>query len=510
MHRRALIGRAAQLGVSMLALGGCRGWEARQVAPTPAVARPVVLRVGLPGSFQRLDPALLELDAELQIGLTLFEGLVWLDSALAVQPLLATSWEQSPDLLEWTFHLRRDVTFHHGTPFSARDVVFTFERLLAGTPGSPLQVDFIQAVRALDAHRVRFTLHHPHAELLMVLASPNALIVAHDTSPDSLAARPTGTGPFRVQSYTMGERITLARNPTYWQPGIPRLAGLEYHALPQGVELAAFRAGTVDLLTRLNPVDAGVVATEAGSTILAVPSGAYQTVVMQADEPPFDDNRVRQALKHCLDRPALLQRVWAGQGVVGYDHPIPPISPFWGEVAHVGYDPDRARALLAEAGYGEGLRLELVSSTVEYGMMELALALQEMAAPAGITIEVIRVPDDVFWSDYWAQTPFQISSVYFYPSIDQSFTIAYHSQAVWNESQWASPTLDGLIDAARRLADVGARKRLYHQAAQLMAEEGAVIIPYFLPVIMAHRSTVRDLDPHPGGWFDCRTVTLAP
>lgn len=138
----------------------------------------------------------------------------------------------------------------------------------------------------------------------------------------------------------------------------------------------------------------------------------------------------------------------------------------------------------------------------------MAYAFQAMAKPAGITVRVVRVPAQVYWSDYAGRAPFHTSNWGFFPSIDQTFRTAYYSTAQSNESGWRNSALDQLIDQACGETSMTARKTLYAQAQQLLMEDGAVIIPYFKPVLHAIRATVQNVTPHPTGLLDFRTITL--
>ena len=142
-------------------------------------------------------------------------------------------------------------------------------------------------------------------------------------------------------------------------------------------------------------------------------------------------------------------------------------------------------------------------------MAEMAHTFAALAKPAGVTIRVIQVPAQVYWSDYAGHVPFHTGNWGFRPSIDETFKVAYHSSAKGNESNWRNPDLDALIDSASGERDPQKRLTLYQQAQQLVMEDGAVIIPYFKPTMMAMRSVVQGLTLHPAGWLDFRTVTLA-
>jgi len=161
---------------------------------------------------------------------------------------------------------------------------------------------------------------------------------------------------------------------------------------------------------------------------------------------------------------------------------------------------------LTEAGYPDGFQVDLITSTAAPGMVELAEAVQEQIAPIGIAINVIRVPADAYWDNYWIKTPFHVSSWSFRSSIDETFELAHHSMSAWNESGWHSQRVDTIIEEARAEADVEQRKALYHEAQEIIMNEGGVVIPYFHPIIMVMHRHVQGLIPHPSGLLNLQDI----
>lgn len=466
------------------------------------------LRVAIPGSPKHFDPALFAIVEEYQLGFALFDGLVWVDETLTPQPMLAEAWESSKDLKEWTFKVREGVQFHHGTQLTAHDVVHTFGRILDATGNSTFRntLSFIDSVEAIDEYTVRFLLASPSAELPVLLGAPQARIVAHDYGSQTLDVQPSGTGPFRFVRDLPGDRVQLARNPTYWQEDQPQLDALEFVFMPYAQQISALQHGLVDMMMQVGMADMASLATDPAISVIEVAGGAYQSIVLRATTKPFRDVRVREALKHCMDRQTLWKEQLRQRGEIGNDHPVAPISTFHANLPVRPYDPEKARSLLSAAGYANGLTLDLLTSTVRPGMVELATAFQHMTKPAGINIDVIRTPPQVYWSDYAGRVPFHTGNWGFRPSIDETFMVAYHSLSKGNESHWHNPALDDLIDRARGEPNTDERQVLYQQAQQLIMEEGAVIIPYFLPALMAKRTDVTGFAAHPSGWLDLRTT----
>ncbi|MEZ4707684.1 MAG: ABC transporter substrate-binding protein [Caldilineaceae bacterium] len=474
-----------------------------------------ILRVAFAGIPLQFDPATMSANTAIQAGYAVYEGLVRVDQDLTVRPALAEEWEVSKDLLRWTFKLRQDVEFHHGAPFTAQDVVYTFQRLLDPAVGSPMRsvLSFVESVEAIDdgtaAGAVRFVLTLANADLPLLCGAPQALIVSHEYDSELLSKAPSGTGPFQVAELIPSQQIKFVYNERYWAADEISLQQLVHIYMPPfDARAAALRAGEVDLLPDISRKEAALLAEEEMIDIAESPSGAYQTVVMQATETPFDDLRVRQALKLCMDRQAVQEALLGGRGEIGLDHPVASINPFHADLPARPRNIEQARQLLADAGYPDGLTLDLITAELDPGMVELAYLVQEMAAPAGFDITPIKVPSDVYWESYWGQVPFHIGSWNFRPSIDETLAIAFHSNSVWNESRWYNPDLDALLDNARSEPDDEQRKTLYHHAQQIIMEEGSVIIPVFRSVLTAVHKRVKGITPHPTGWLSLRNVKI--
>lgn len=480
--------------------------------PATATAMPAVtntLRVALPTIPDTLDPAFFGTTEAFQFGFMVYDGLLWVDHTLTPQPMLAKTWRHSEDLLTWTFHLRQAVTFHHGAPFTSQDVVYTFTRLLDEQTGSRLRttLQFIDGIEALDDYTVRLHLKMPNMDLPLLLGAAQARIVPHGYTSEQLTTTPSGTGPFRMAARVGHERISFTRNPTYWDAPRPYLRAVHHLYISDAEErVQALRQGKIDLIADISAAHAASLSAQPDFHVFEQASGAYQTIVMQATEAPFQDPRVRLALKLCADRVRLQAHILGGRGALGNDSPLAAINPFWTELPQRTPDIATARRLLQAAGYASGLRLDLITSTSRPGMVELATAFQAMAAPAGVTIQVVKVPADVYWTDYGGKTPFHIGNWNMRPSADETFMLAYHSTSANNESKWSEPKLDGWLDAARSEADPIKRKALYTQAQQLISDEGAVVIPYFRPVLIALRNPIQGFTPHPAGWLDLREV----
>lgn len=514
INRRDFL-KLAGAATGLLFLESCSpssGTSTPMTAPT-ATARPGgTLRVAFPGVPSKLYPALGLAQEDYGVTIGVYDNLVRLDHNLALQPELAESWTKSDDLKTWTFKLRQGVKFHHGTPFTADDVVYTFERILDEGFGSSFRsvLSSVERVEKVSDYVVSFHMKTPNADLDTILGSPMAGIVPHDRKPEQLLEKPSGTGPFKLAEYAPGEHTKLVRNEEYWQKGLPYLDEVRQFYMPEtATQVASLTGGTIDLLWQLSFENIAVVEGNPDVRIGEVRSGAYLPIVMKTTVEPFNDNRVRQALKYCVDRAGIRQVIASGHGDLGNDQPIPPVSPFWGNVPIRERNIEKAKALLAEAGHADGLNLTLYASPIRPGMVEQAVSFQEMVKPAGINVKVERVPADVYWNDYWMKTPLFTSSWNLRTNADETLSIAYHSKAKWNESDWKSEEMDLLIDTARGEKDQEKRKELYTQAQKLLSEEGGVVVAVFRPVVVAMRKNVQGFQPHPSSWMFYKTTWLS-
>lgn len=476
-----------------------------------AAAAGGALRVAFPESPNEFDPALYSAFPEYNTGHAIYDGLVRVDAALVPQPHLAESWEASDDGLTWTFNLRSGVTFHHGKEFGADDVVHTIERLIDEEVGSPLAstLGMISSAEAVDATTVQLNLDSPNGDLPLLLGAPQARIVPADRTQDEYRDDPSGTGPFTLVEHIPGDRTTFAANPDWWGDG-PKVESMEFLAMPEATtQVQAISGGQIDIMWQLGPENISTLESTDGVDVLQVESGAYQTIAMQSDVEPFTDQRVREAVRKCVDRNGMLQAVLQGVGSVGNDHPVPAFNPFAADIPLKEPDIEGAIALLADAGFPDGLDLTLTTSEVRAGMVESATALQAMCEPAGIRITLDTAPPDNYWSDIWLNRPFFCSNWGFRPSLDETFSLVYTSDAKWNEGNYANADLDAAVAEGRASSDDAVRKEAYGTAQQILHDDGAVIISYFKPTLQAQRSTVSGYEAHPAQWMYLDQVTVA-
>ncbi|MFC1953367.1 ABC transporter substrate-binding protein [Chloroflexota bacterium] len=500
---------------AMLVLPACASEE----APTPEEpTEPAVetkyggtLRVAESGDTNTLDPAFTLSGADRTFSLNAYDNLVLRMHDLSLKPMLATSWEPSEDLLTWTFHLREGVKFHHGKVFNADDVVFTIERLIDEETGSPAKaaLESIEKVIKVDDYTVRFELNNANSFFPESLSIYQARMTPSDIDPERFATEEFGTGPFILVEYIPGERGVFKKNPDYWDEGLPYLDEVILYYLPEPeTRVEALKSGSVDVYNELAGITVNSAEAAPGVVLSEVASAAYLNMAMRVDTPPFDNKLLRQAIQAATDRELIRQTALLGRGVIGNDTTIPPNDPHYDQSQEIPpYDVEKAKRLLTEAGYPDGIDLTLHTSSVTEGMDEMAIAFKESAAPAGIRVSLKRHPEDVYWSNIWNVEAFTMVGWNGRPP-DQALSIVYPCDAPWNETRICNAELDALIIRARGEVDLTQRKKTYAEVQRILIDDASRIIAVFKPIFLGLRDNVRGVSAHPNNWLPLHEAWL--
>ena len=459
------------------------------------VATAQTLRVGTEIPSQ-LDPAFASADAEILVLSNVYDYLVEIDAQNQIQPGLASSWTVSQDGRTWTFALREGITFHSGADFGPDDVVATFDRLRdpdADLPTSDLFAN-VTSVEATGPAEVTFELVEPNAFFLFDLSDNHAVIV--DSEARDLGTVFDGTGPFEVTSYAAEDRMTLIANDAYFagDPGVDELELIFF--ADQAAAVAALRGGQIDLVLRMPTPLFQSLEGARGIDRFRVATNAFDLVRLRNDRAPGDDPRVVEALKLAVDRQAIVEVVTDGLGALGSDTPVGPLYDAYYEpnVTPPARDVERARALLAEAGYADGL--ELVLNVPDSGdRPDLAVVLKEQLEEAGFEIEVRVQPESVYYGDGgWLDVDFGITGWGSRPVPQFYFDTMVACGAVWNEAHYCDAEVDALIETAGSTLDEQERQQAYADLQRILANEGPYVIPYFFPQFAAMRDAFTGLD----------------
>jgi peptide/nickel transport system substrate-binding protein len=477
----------------------------------PAAAQGV-LRIAVGTSLSSLDPARTTTGEEYIYDNLLFNGLTRMRADLSVEPELAESWDYTPDLKSWTFHLRHGVKFQNGREMKAADVVKTFERILDPATGAAPRSNYemVEKMTAPDDYTVRFDLKYAYGGFADIMSDRQVKIVPADLV-DALPQNPVGTGPFRFKSYTPGDRLVLEKNPDYWEKGMPRLDGVELRIVPEmSVRIAALQAGDLDIVWELPPEQVKPLQGVAGLRVESVPTASWDAAIMNNAIPPFNDPRVRKAFHLAVDKRDVVELALFGQGAPTHS-PIPPTHPFFDkDIPVTKADPVGAKKLLAQAGYPNGVKVPLAIPVGRAVRERMGVALQQLAKPGGFDIEIQRVPFARYNAEVSGKAPFYIDGYFARPTIDTGIYPFFRSEGSWNERlfHYKNPKVDEVLDKARLTGKPEEQKPLYVSFQKYLAEDPAGYIAYAVNFICAYRGEVKDVATHPMRWFDLRTARV--
>ena len=457
----------------------------------------------------RIDPAIIDSDSEIAIANAVYDYLVDIDASNTIIARLAEAWEISDDGLTYMFRLADDVHFHDGSPLVPGDVVWTFDRLRNpdnGFPAASLYAN-IESIEVMGADRVAFHLIDTNPFFLHDLSDNHALIINRGTTDFSTF---NGTGPFVVEDYRPDDRILMTANDDYFIGGLPGLDALQFIFFTDSVAAVdALRGGQIDMAWRM-PVSLYVTLQgEPGIVTVDVPTNGFDLVRLRADQAPGNDPLVIQALKHATDRETIFQLVQLGAGSIGFDTPIGPLYEglFDPSIEPLAYDPDLAENLLSQAGYSDGLSIDLYAPD-SGDRPQLAVVLKEQWAQVGVDVNVIIEPESVYFGDnHWMDATLGITNWGSRPYPQFYLNLMLACDAAWNEARFCDSEFDQLIQVAGTTLDEAARMAAYSQIQQILVTRGPVIIPYFWPQVAAHSNRFAGLELKAfAGRTDFRTI----
>jgi peptide/nickel transport system substrate-binding protein len=483
-----------------------------------------VLVFGRGGDSVGLDPAAVTDGESFKVTKNIFDTLVnYGDQDTSINPALATKWEVSPDALTYTFELREGVKFHDNTDFNAEAVVFNFNRwmnaenkefyyygsMFGGFAGDEGHV--IKEVKALDEHTVQFTLNRPLAPFLKNLAmSPFAIAspAAVEKYGEKFTENPVGTGPFKFVEWKRNDRIVVEKNEDFWMDGYPKLSRVIFKAIPENsARLNALITGDIDLMDGVNPSDVATVEGNDDLKSFFRPSMNVGYVGLTNTRPPFDNKLVRQALNHAVDKQGIIDAFYSGQAEPA-KNPLPPvIGGYNDDIEPYPYDLEKAKELLAEAGYPDGFEMELWAMPVPRPYMpdgkKVAEVLQAAWSQIGVKAEIVSME----WATYldksrqgqadafllgWTGDNGDADN-FLYVLLDQD-TIGSN-----NYARYSNDEVHDLLIQAQSVTDEDERNSLYKQAQEIIHEDAPWIPLVHSTPALAGKNNLEGFTPHPTG-----------
>ncbi|WP_400164111.1 ABC transporter substrate-binding protein [Brevibacillus sp. TJ4] len=541
MKKRVFSAAMTSLVALAMLVAGCGGSSTTQAPETnapaeqpaaqePADQGPKQLIVGRGGDSVGLDP-IRETDGEtFKVTENIYDTLVgYAEQSTEVVPSLAEKWEISPDGLTYTFTLRQGVKFHDGTDFNAEAVVWNFERwmdkshpfhnadgyyyyndMFGGYKGDPNHV--IQSVEAVDSHTVKFTLNYPLAPFIQnlgmspfAIASPAAVQAA---GADGFMEKPVGTGPFKFVEWKRNDTITLEKNPDYWNPGYPKVDKLVFKVIPENTaRLTALINGEIDLMDGLNPDDADTVEANSDLQLILRPSMNIGYIGFNVEKAPFDNPKVREAIAHAINKPAIIEAFFAGLGEPAVN-PMPPT--LWGhndDIQDRDYNLEKAKQLLTEAGFPDGFKTDFWAMPVPRPYMpdgvKIAEAIQQDLSKIGIQTEIVTME----WATYLEKTRLGEQTMFMLgwtgdngdPDNFLATLLDKNNIDSNNNTRWANDEYSDLMQKAKSASTQAEREQIYKQAQEIIFREVPLVPLAHSTPALAARSNVVDYLPHPKG-----------
>jgi peptide/nickel transport system substrate-binding protein len=485
-------------------LSGCGISAAPTASSAPVASGPPrrggTLRAAITGgsTADTLDPLDAITNADFSRVDNLYEPLVGLTPG--AQPVLVLADEVTPNATatEWTVRLKPGITFHNGKDLTADDVIYTFQTIMnpkapAAAAAGLSSID-AKGMTKLDPLTVRIPCTTPFASLYEALAIPGySDVIPVGYNP----AAPVGTGAFKLQSFTPGTQSTFVRYDGYWQSGLPYLDEIVITDYSDATsQVNALLAGQADVVNLLS-ADVIAVVESQGKKILISDGGGWNPFTMRVDVAPFNDVRVRQAMRLVVDRPQMMEILFGGAGTLGndvfgiwaaeYDHALPQRH----------QDIDQAKSLLKAAGY-EGLTATLVTSDIGAATVQAAEVLAQQASAAGMHLNVSDITVNDFYGPGYLKWVFAQDFWYFNFYLPQ-VSLATLPAAPFNETHFDNPTYNKLYQEAIATVDEAKRRELCFEMQRIDYTDGGLIIPFFPPVIDGYGANVHGLVPSKGG-----------
>ncbi|WP_172125800.1 MULTISPECIES: ABC transporter substrate-binding protein [unclassified Devosia] len=470
-----------------------------------------------PGSWDPIDTFLVNWSA---VANNVFDGLVARTPELEIVPALATEWEISEDGLTYTFKLREGVKFHNGEAFDADAVKFTFDRLL-GEEGAvgPQQSNYnsIESVEVVDPKTVVLHLSQPDPVLLTKLTGYGAMIVPPDyiaeKGDEVFNTQPVGTGPFRMASYEARNQVTLEAFPEFWGEA-PKLQSVVFRFITEpSTAVAELQSGRIDMVIPPSvPVGSIPTIEQAPNLkVVSVPGPTVYSLRFKTDEGITADERVRRALVMAVDRDTIIEAILAGQAT--------PISSFQSaqtfgndpDLEPIPFDPEGAKALLAEAGVEPGATVQIDVRGNDATFNEVAQAVAAYLSAVGITATIQPYETNVLlndiipagrtgamWQQSWGAWTFDY---------DNTAYLMYHEGEKWNP-YGNDPELDALLESQRSMTNVAERETVLKQIAKYVADQALEMPLYNVNQIYAVSDRVGNFVAPPDSRLRLTDVTV--
>ena len=506
----AVIGAAAGLGPLISACGGGSTSSSPSASAVASPKKGGTVRAGIIGgsSSNTLDVTYEVTESDAARTCMCYEALVEITAAGAMNMLLAESMTPNADATEWIIKCKPGITWHDGKDFGAEDVMYSYNYIAKNKKNGAgfLSLVDLPGMKVMDKLTLKVPMQVPYSTFIQVQPTWFLPIIPVGWDPN----KPNGTGPFKITDFSPQQTV-FERYPDYWQapkPYLDKVVMIEYQ--DETAMVNALLGGQVDTVSLLSSGEIATLESQ-GKKVLISPGGGMNPFTMNTQVAPFNDVRVRQAMRLLIDRKQMLDLVFKGNGTIGND-----VTSRWDpaydtSIPQREQDIEQAKSLLKAAGK-ENFAFELVCAEIAMGLVNTAQVFAQQAKAAGVTINLRKTTVTDFYGPQFLKYPFAFDYwgfQYYLPQVASELL----PSSPYPESHWDDPRTNKLYKQALATVDETKRTEIAHEMQQIDHDEGGLIIPYFPPVVDAYNPNLMDVIPSKIGasWnnFDFKSYWLS-
>jgi len=486
ISRRQFISQVSALGLAVTLSPVLLAGTAQASAPKKGGR--LILGMSGGSTTDSMDPGTLVSNMNQNVNWQIRNCLVEIDHNFSVIPELAESWDSTPDAKVWSFKLRKGVEFHNGKTMTAEDVVFSINHHLGEDSKSAAKgyLKSIESIKADGKNEVVFTLSGGSADFPFIMGDYHLGIFPAGTAGPEFE-KGVGTGGYILEEWEPGVRAFSKRNPNYWKEGRAHFDEIETLSITDtNARTNALKTGATNYMDRCELKTVHLMKKAPGINVQAITGTAHYTIPMLVNKKPYNDNNVRMALKLAVDRETLVKQILRGYGEPGNDHPIAPVNKYYAKnLEQRKYDPDKAKFYMKKAGMLDHTFNLHAADSAFAGAVDSAVLMKEQAKKAGININVVREPDDGYWSNVWMKKEWCMCYWGGRPIEDMMFSVAYSDGAPWNDTNWSNAKFNKLLIDARAELDTGKRRKMYEDMQEICRNDSGTVVPMFNQMVEA-------------------------
>jgi len=486
ISRRQFITQVSALGLAVAVSPALLAGTAR--ASVPKKGGRFIIGMSGGSTTDSMDPGTLVSNMNQNLNWQIRNCLVEIDHEFNAIPELAESWDSTPDAKVWTFKLRKGIEFHNGKTMTAEDVIFSINHHLGEKSKSAAKgyLKSVVDIKADGKYEVIFELSGGSADFPFIMGDYHLTICPAGTEGPEWE-KGIGTGGYILENWEPGVRAFSKRNPNYWKDGRAHFDEIETLSITDtNARTSALKTGQTSYMDRVELKTVHLLKKTPGINVTAITATAHYTIPMLVDQKPYNDNNVRTALKLAVNREELVKQILRGYGEPGNDHPIAPVNKYHAkDLEQRKYDPEKAKFYMKKAGMLDHTFNLHAADAAFAGAVDAAVLMKEQAKKAGININVVREPDDGYWSSVWMKKEWCMCYWGGRPIEDMMFSVAYSDGAPWNDTHWKNDRFNKLLISARAELDTDKRRKMYWEMQEICRNDSGTVVPMFNQMVEA-------------------------